>query len=137
MAIPTLIAGILLIAVGVIGYASQDPAHASPTALIPAGFGVALAACGGLAFDARLRKHAMHAASVLALLGGLGAPYPIIKRLSKGTDVKFTEPAVISATLTTFICFTLLGLCINSFISIRKKRRAAAAGNLAGPADSH
>ena len=125
MAVPTLIAAILLIVVGVTGYANQDPAKASPTALIPAFFGIALAVCGLLAFKAGLRKHAMHAAAVLALLGGLGAPYPIFKRLAKGSDVNFAEPAVISAALTTVICFVLLALCVNSFIRVRKARRAA------------
>ena len=42
MAIPTLIAAILLIAVGITGYANQDPAKASPTALIPAYLGAPL-----------------------------------------------------------------------------------------------
>ncbi|HEY3787783.1 MAG TPA: hypothetical protein VGL71_02960 [Urbifossiella sp.] len=126
MAIPTLIAAILLISVGITGYANQNPEKMSWTALIPAIFGLALAICGLLAFNDRLRKHAMHAASVIALLGGLGAPYPVIKRLVKGTEVNFSEPAVISATLTTAICFALLALCVNSFIQAKKARRAAA-----------
>jgi hypothetical protein len=126
MAVPTLIAATLLIVVGVTGYANQDPAKASPTALIPAFLGGALAICGLLAFKAGLRKHAMHAAAVLALLGGLGAPYPIIKRLAKGNEVSLSEPAVISATLSTLICFAFLALCVNSFIQLRKARRAAA-----------
>jgi hypothetical protein len=125
MAVPTLIAATLLIVVGVTGYANQDPAKASPTALIPAFLGGALAICGLLAFKAGLRKHAMHAAA-LALLGGLGAPYPIIKRLAKGNEVSLSEPAVISATLSTLICFAFLALCVNSFIQLRKARRAAA-----------
>ncbi len=126
MAIPTLIAGILLIAVGTIGYANQDPAKVSGTALIPAYIGIALAICGLLALKSSLRKHAMHAASLLALLGGCGAIIPIIIKLAKGTEVNFTAPAVVSQTLTTAICFTLLVMCINSFIQIRKARRAAA-----------
>ena len=44
MAVPTMIAAILLIVVGVTGYLSQDPEKASPTALIPAFFGIALVA---------------------------------------------------------------------------------------------
>ena len=50
MAVPTLIAAVLLIAVGAMGYASQDPDKASITALIPAFLGGALAICGLLAF---------------------------------------------------------------------------------------
>ena len=96
------------------------------TALIPAFLGGALAICGLLAFKDNLRKHAMHAAAALALLGGLGAPYPIVKRLIKGTDVSFSEPAVVSAALTTVICFVFVGLCVRSFILAKKARKAAA-----------
>jgi uncharacterized membrane protein len=131
MAVPTLIAAILLIVVGVTGYSNQDPEKMSPTALIPAFLGIALAICGLLAFKDGLRKHAMHAAAVLALLGGLGAPYPIIKRLAKGTEVRFSEPAVISAALTTVICLVLVAMCINSFIQAKKARQAAASSPLA------
>jgi len=126
MAVPTLITAVLLICVGVMGYVNQDPDKMSPTALIPAFFGGALAICGLLAFKDGMRKHAMHAAAAIALLGGLGAPYPIIKRVVKGTDVNFSEPAVVSAALTTVICFIFVGLCVNSFIQAKKARRAAA-----------
>ena len=125
MAVPTLITAVLLIAVGAMGYASQDPEKASITALIPAFLGGALAICGLLAFKDGARKHAMHAAAALALLGGLGAPYPIVKRLIKGTDVSFSEPAVISAALTSLICFVFVGLCVRSFIQAKKARQAA------------
>src|SRR5205814_4610342 len=97
---------------------------ASPTALIPAFLGGALAICGLLAFKEGLRKHAMHAAAALALLGGLGAPYPIIKRLAQGNEVSFSEPAVVSASLTTLICFVFVALCVNSFIQARKARQS-------------
>lgn len=123
MAVPTLITAILLVVVGVVGYANQDPDKASPTALIPAFLGGALAICGLLAFKDGARKHALHAAAALALLGGLGALYPIVKRLVKGTDVSFSEPAVIAAALTTLICMVFVGLCVNSFIQAKKARK--------------
>jgi hypothetical protein len=126
MAIPTLIAAVLLVAVGTIGYANQDPAKVSGTALIPAYIGIALGICGLLALKSSLRKHAMHAASMLALLGGCGALIPTIIKLAKGNEVNFSAPAVVSQLLTTAICFTLLAMCVNSFIQIRKARRASA-----------
>ena len=126
MAVPTLITAVLLITLGAMGYASQDPDKVSITALIPAFLGGALAICGLLAFKDNLRKHAMHAAAALALLGGLGAPYPIVKRMIKGTDVSFSEPAVVSAGLTTVICFVFVLLCVRSFILAKKARKAAA-----------
>ena len=52
MAVPTLIISILLIVVGVVGYAGQDPnpetGKVSPTALIPAVVGGVLAVCGSM-----------------------------------------------------------------------------------------
>lgn len=127
MAVPTLIAAILLICVGVIGYVNQDPEKASPTALIPAALGAVLAICGLLAMKDNLRKHAMHAAAALALLGGFGCLMPIISRLSKGKELSLSEPAVVSSILSSGICFVLLALCVNSFIQVRRARRAASA----------
>lgn len=128
MAVNALIAAVLLIVIGATGYVAQDPEKASKTALIPAFFGGALAVCGLLAFKDGLRKHAMHAAAAIALLGGIGAPYPIIKRVANGSEINFAEPAVLSAILTTLVCFAFVVLCVRSFIAARKARQANAAG---------
>lgn len=125
MAVKALITAVLLIVVGVVGYSVQEPDPVkgkSVTALIPAFFGAAIGLCGLIAFKEGLRKHAMHLAAVLALLGALGAPYPIIKRLRTGQSIDFSEPAVLSAALTTLICLVFLVLCINSFVQARKAR---------------
>ena len=129
MAIPTLTTAILLIIIGVGGYLAQDPnaGKVSGTALIPAGFGLVLAICGWLAFNDRLRKTVMHIAVVVGLLGAIGAPYPIIKRLVKGNDIAFHEPAVASALATTVILVIFVIMCVNSFIQARKARKLAAA----------
>jgi hypothetical protein len=128
MAVPAVIAGVLLVVVGIVGYTSQDPAKTSPTALIPAIFGLILGLCGVLAiWKDSLKKHVMHAAAAVALLGMLGAPYPIFKRLAKGDDINPSEPAVVSAYLTTFICAVFLAMCVRSFTQARKAREAAAA----------
>ncbi len=126
MAVPTLITAVLLIVIGITGYSAQDPGKASPTALIPAFLGGILALCGLLAFKDHLRKHAMHAAAALALLGGIGAMYPVVKRVIKGAEISISEPAVLSATLTTLVCFVFVGLCVRSFIAARKARQASA-----------
>ncbi len=125
MAWPTVVTGVVLIVIGVAGYLAQDPnaGKVSPTALIPAAFGVVLGICGLLAFKDHLRKHVMHLAAVVALVGALGAPYPIVKRLVKGTDVTFHEPAVVSAFATTLVCLVFLGMCIHSFVQARRARR--------------
>jgi len=66
----SIVAGILLVVVGAVGYAyGMRAGAASVTALIPAFFGIVLIACGaiGMAVDG-LRKHLMHLAVVVALL---------------------------------------------------------------------
>ena len=127
MAIPAMITGLLLIVVGIVGYVSQPADKASPTALIPAGFGLVLGICGLLAMKDGLRKHVMHLAAVVALFGMLGAPYPILKRAMKGDQVDPTQPAVISAALTTLIMAVFLAMCVRSFGAARRARQAAAA----------
>ncbi len=69
MARLTLAYAAILIALGLVAYFVLQPAgDRSMTALIPAFFGIVFALLGGLALNARLRKHAMHGAAVLALL---------------------------------------------------------------------
>src|SRR5215467_9296051 len=59
--------GLVLAALGVGGYVATG--RTSLTALIPLAFGLVLVVCGALARREALRKHAMHAAAVLGLLG--------------------------------------------------------------------
>jgi hypothetical protein len=126
----TIVFGILLIGVGVGGY-FQSASHA-PTALIPAGMGLVFILLGLLAFKEGLRKHAMHLASVLALLGviipgyrGLPGLYTI---LTGGTLPPDARPLAIYAnSLTAGLCLVLLILCINSFVQARLRRKKPAA----------
>src|SRR4051812_47021621 len=76
--------GILLIGVGVVGYAMGGD-HKSPTALIPAYEGFVLAVCGAIVLaKPETRKHAMHAAATVGLLGFLAAAGRLISTLIKG-----------------------------------------------------
>lgn len=61
--------GVALIVLGIIGFLP----HRAPTALIPTYIGAALAICGAIALKPEMRKHAMHAAVILGLIGFLGA----------------------------------------------------------------
>ena len=77
MARITIGVGVVLIALGLIGY---FPDQASWTALIPAIFGVILAILGGVAMQPNLRKHAMHVAVMVGLIGflaGVGRGVPV------------------------------------------------------------
>jgi drug/metabolite transporter (DMT)-like permease len=136
MAWPTLICGALLVLVGIVGYGTAEPKPGqdgpSPTALIPAGFGAALILCGALAFNDKYRKHAMHLAAVIGLIGALGGLMPIIRQVSKTGDFDPTKPSAVAGELMILICVVFVGLCVNSFIQARKARRAREASGATG-----
>ena len=76
MARVAMLFGVLLIVLGLVGYfapdvlGENDPGKTSPTALIPAGIGAVLLICGLVASAApHLRKHVMHLAAVVGLIG--------------------------------------------------------------------
>ena len=130
MAVPTLITALLLIVVGVVSYANGTPGEdgkVSPTALIPAFFGAVLAVCGLLAFNPKFRKHAMHGAAMVGLLGAVGGFMPLIRQYNKTGEFDPTKPSAIAGELMILICAVFVGLCVNSFIQVRKARKAAAA----------
>src|SRR5262249_59369965 len=79
MPVVSIVFGGLLIALGVWGYTATDAR--SVTALIPAFVGGALAVLGALALVPGLRKHCMHAAAALGLLGCLAAASRFVPRV--------------------------------------------------------
>lgn len=127
----TLLFGALLIALGVGGYAAASAgvlgAKASVTAMIPAFVGVVLAGLGGLALQNSIRKHAMHAAAAVGLLGclaGAGRGLPGLPALVQGTSDK---PLAVILTLSmAVLCGVFVGLCVKSFIDARRRRQAEA-----------
>ena len=130
MAVPTLITAVLLIVVGVVGYAGQDPnpetGKVSMTALIPAAVGLVLGVCGLLAFNDKFRKHAMHLAAVVGVVGFLGGFMPLQRQYKNTGALDLTKPSAVSGVLMILICAVFVGLCVNSFIQARKARTAAA-----------
>lgn len=113
-----ILCGVILIALGAAGYVSGVMSdRASITALIPAFFGIALA---GLGIAARakedLRKHLMHAAVVVALLGFIATAGRLLSRVSELT----ASPAVISQAIMAAICLVFVVLAIRSFAAARK-----------------
>jgi hypothetical protein len=97
-------------------------AMVSPTALIPAFVGVPLAVLGGFAYSARegVRKHLMHAAAMLGLLGVLA---PMARLIAKGFGG--AAPAVAEQVLMAVVCLVFVGLCVNSFVQARRSPPAA------------
>lgn len=112
----TSLLGILLIVLGGWGYTQSTTR--SPMALIPSLLGVLFLALGIAAGRETWRKHAMHAAAALALVGLLaglgpalmmpGAP-PLMRRSTGAMSV---------------LCAVFLVLAVRSFVAARRARLA-------------
>ena len=137
MAVPTLITAVLLIVIGIVGYSGAEPSpegKVSPTALIPAFVGIILGVCGLVALKESLRKHAMHLAAMVGLIGMLGGFMPLIRQYSKTGSIDPLKPSAVSGELMVLVCAGFVILCIKSFIDARKARQAreAAASTASG-----
>jgi hypothetical protein len=118
--------GIVLmgLSVGAYAYARRHTDHPSPTAFIPAGFGLMFVILGFLARNENLRKHVMHAAVVVGLFG---AVFPGVR---SGPDVVAwlggEEPKNPVATATqaamAVVCAVFVLLCVRSFVAARRAR---------------
>ncbi len=141
----TLICGLALIVIGVFGYkqgtdsaekdyaAQVEAQKAEPeivpvkknvnTALIPAALGGLLILCAiGVIVKPDLRKHIMHLAAVIGVLGLVGGFVPLIR----AGDFDVTKPAARNGLLMALICAIFVYFCVQSFIEARKARQAAA-----------
>jgi hypothetical protein len=123
MANTTIAFGVAFIVLGLGGYFASG--MASPTALIPAGFGVVFCILGALARDDRKRKHAMHAAALLGLLAVLGSGRGLTKigPLLAGQPVE-RPAAVIAQSIMALLGIVFVALCIKSFRDARRSRAA-------------
>ena len=114
--------GVLLILVGIIGYVyGLTNNAASVTALIPAFFGIVLVILGFLArTKENLRKHLMHAAVLVALIGFIA----IIADFARtGWNFNASAP-VISKAAMALICLVFVILSVKSFIDARRSQPA-------------
>ncbi len=112
--------GVLLILIGIIGYVfSIVDGNTSITALIPAAFGLLLVIFGLIARSKEnLRKHLMHAAVIVGLLGFL---IPAGRLVSQFSSIKVSL-AVFSQAAMALICLVFVVLCVKSFIDARRAR---------------
>jgi CheY-specific phosphatase CheX len=125
MPIVTIVVGALLSAIGILGYVFSDT-H-SLTALIPVVFGSMLEVCGTLALNPKMKKHAMHGASVLALLGIAGSTMGFVTFLTFIGGGSVARPLAAQMQAAMFvICLVFLGLCVRSFREARARRVAGA-----------
>ncbi len=120
MSTTSIVFGVLLILLGVVGYAyGLMIGHASPTALIPAAFGLVIAIIGAVAAkNEGLRKHLMHAAVIIALIGFIA---PLGRVLSKISEFSISA-ASLSQLAMSALCLIFVVLAVRSFIAARRDR---------------
>ena len=107
---------LILLGIGGYGYGIYID-NASLTALIPAAFGIVLMVLGHLAIAKEsMRKHLMHAAVLIGLLGFI---LPAGRLMSKFSSLTMSA-AVISQALMALICLIFVVRAVQSFIAARR-----------------
>jgi hypothetical protein len=100
--------------------AEVPPETVSKTSLIPAAVGAVFLLCvGAIIWNNNLRKHVMHLAAVVGVVGFLGGFMPVMR---SGFD--WDKIGVKIGLLMSLICAVFVGLCVKSFIDARKAREA-------------
>jgi hypothetical protein len=109
--------GLLLIVFGVASYVTTG--RSSITAMIPAFFGAVLVICALVARNEAARKHAMHVAVAVGLIGAVAS-------LARGVPAAISggagRPAVISQLAMGVLLLVYVALGVQSFIAARKAR---------------
>ncbi|WP_420120288.1 hypothetical protein [Nakamurella sp.] len=114
----TLAVGAVLTVLGIAGYALTGAA--SLTALIPSLVGVLILVCGLLARQEKLRRHAIHGALAVALLGALGSLMNVVKigQVFAGTAERPT--AIVVSTIMFLVLVAYVALGVRSFVAARR-----------------
>ena len=111
--------GTLLMVVGVGGYMLTH--GVSRTALIPAVIGAVLIGLAYLGRTERLRRHAMHAAMIVALVGLAGSARGLLQLPDVLSGEPVARPAAVYAqSLTAIPLLILLVAGIRSFVAARR-----------------
>ena len=109
--------GLLLIVLGIASYMLTG--RTSVTALIPAVFGAVLLLCALIARNENARKHAMHAAVAVGLIGALAALGRGVQAALHGEGAR---PAVLSQLVMGVLLLVYVGFGVQSFIAARRAR---------------
>jgi peptidoglycan/LPS O-acetylase OafA/YrhL len=124
MARVAMLFGALLIVLGLVGYLAPEmlgqvgPEGTSPTALIPAAIGAILFLCGLIVeFKPSARKHVMHLAAAIGLIGAVGGIMPLQR-----SKMDFSKASAVSGLLMILLCAIFVVLCIRSFVLARIAR---------------
>jgi hypothetical protein len=121
-----ILVGLLLVGIGLQGHFDFGDLlgveKGAQTALIPAYFGAALVLLGLIALSGPgARKHAMHFAAMVGLLGVVGGAFRPAMALAKGTfDLNLTPTRLQLAMAA--LCLVFVLMCIQSFIIARRVR---------------
>ncbi len=111
--------GLVLILLGLISYFGTG--RVSMTALIPAFFGAVFVILALVARSETARKHAMHAAVALALMGLLGTLARVVPAVADG---QLTRPAVLAQLVMSVLLIGYIALGVKSFKAARRARLA-------------
>ncbi len=109
--------GLLLIVLGIASYVVTE--RTSVTALIPAFFGAVLVVLALVARNENARKHAMHAAVAVALIGAIASLIRAIPAVAGGG---ISRPAVLAQLAMAVLLLVYVALGVRSFIAARKAR---------------
>ena len=123
MPLVTIITGLLLAALGVSAYLGSGTSSLHP--LGPAFLGLLLVGFGIAARSPGMKKHAMHGAAVVGLLGALGTLGGAFAMNHRGVPLSSGPGMAVVASVAIFLVFELL--CILSFVAARKARQAGTA----------
>lgn len=107
--------GFALIVVGLIGFIPSGQG----TAMIPAIAGGLMIICGSIALKPDLRKHAMHGAVMVGLLGFLASAGRLVGSVMSGKTP--SGLAMFSMGAMAALSFVFVLLCVRSFIEARRK----------------
>jgi uncharacterized membrane protein len=131
MAVYAILAGLVLSGIGGWGYLGADGASPSITTLIPAFVGVPLILLGLLALKDGFRKHAMHRAAMVGVIGALLAPVGLFMGYRRASEHGKTVGEWLQGRGTMasggmlLVCVIFVALCVKSFIDVRRARKAA------------
>ncbi|HTM54909.1 MAG TPA: hypothetical protein VL175_12830 [Pirellulales bacterium] len=116
--------GAVLCAIGLFGYFGSASDTPSPTALIPLGFGVVLIICGLIARSPGARRHAMHAAAAVSLVGCIAAAARGVPKLGMlVSDIPVSEKRPVRLImLMAIVCLAYVIVCVGSFVAARRRR---------------
>jgi len=109
--------GLLLIALGVISYLGTG--RTSMTALIPAFFGAAFLICAIFARKESSRKHAMHAAVAIGLIGAIAS---LARAIPAALNGQGGRPAVLAQFAMGALLIVYVAMGVQSFIAARRTR---------------